>query len=138
MNKFVAVGRVIAEPVYRQAGGVEVCDFKISVRTRGKNDQGYPNSIIVRCTLWRRLAELAKSMGLLKGSNVGVVGMLDVDSFVDKEGQTRTTLTVDVDDIDFIRTSDMPSKPKAYERGEADDTTDMPAMVQASDPDCPF
>ena len=67
MNKFTAIGRVITDPEFRQVGGVDVCDFKLSVRTRGKNDQGYPNSIIVKCTVWRKLAEMAKNFGLYKG-----------------------------------------------------------------------
>jgi single-stranded DNA-binding protein len=136
MNKFIAVGRLITEPSYRQAGGVEVCDYKISVRTRGKNDQGYPNSIIVKCTMWRKLAEMAKNFGLYKGQMVGVSGMLDMDVYTDKNNIPRTSLTLDVEDIDFIRTTDMPSQAPA--RGEADDTTDMPTMVATSDPDCPF
>ena len=136
MNKFIAVGRLITEPSYRQAGGVEVCDYKISVRTRGKNDQGYPNSIIVKCTMWRKLAEMAKSFGLYKGQMVGVSGMLDMDVYTDKNNIPRTSLTLDVEDIDFIRTTDMPAQTPA--RGEADDTTDVPAMVAAQDPDCPF
>lgn len=136
MNKFIAVGRLITEPSYRQAGGVEVCDYKISVRTRGKNDQGYPNSIIVKCTMWRKLAEMAKNFGLYKGQMVGVSGMLDMDVYTDKNNIPRTSLVLDVEDIDFIRTTDMPSQTPAH--GEADDTTDMPTMVAAQDPDCPF
>ena len=139
MNKFTAIGRLITEPSFRQAGGVEVCDYKVSVRTRGKNDQGYPNSIIVKCTMWSRLAEMAKSFGLYKGQAVGVSGMLDMEFFTDKNGVNRTNLTLDVDDIDFIRQSgDMPAKDSPAPRGDADDTNDMPSMVAVQDPDCPF
>lgn len=143
MNKFTAVGRVITEPNYRQAGGVEVCDFKISVRTRGKNDQGYPNSIIVKCTVWRKLAEMAKNFGLYKGQMVGVSGMLDMEFYTDKNNIPRTNILLDTDDIDFIRTTDMPSTGgSAHVRGDADDSqfvnTPAVGMVAASDPDCPF
>ena len=124
MNKFIAVGKVITDPNFRQAGGVDVCDFKVAVRTRGKNDQGYPNSIIVKCTVWRKLAEMAKNFGLYKGQMVGVSGMLDVEQYTTKNGESRTNLTLDVEDIDFIRTTDMTSQTPA--RGEADDTNDMP------------
>ena len=136
MNKFIAVGKAITDPNFRQAGGVDVCDFKIAVRTRGKNDQGYPNSIIVKCTVWRKLAEMAKNFGLYKGQMVGVSGMLDVEQYTTKNGESRTNLTLDVEDIDFIRQTDMPSKSDV--RGDADDVTGMPAPVVAQDPDCPF
>ena len=136
MNKFIAVGRLITEPAYRQAGGVEVCDFKLSVRTRGKNDQGYPNSIIVKCTVWRKLAEVAKSFGLYKGQMVGVSGMLDMETYTDKNNIPRTNLTLDVEDIDFIRATDMPSKAPA---GEADDSQFINAApAPVADQDCPF
>lgn len=142
MNKFTAIGRLITEPTYRQAGGVEVCDYKISVRTRGKNDQGYPNSIIVKCTMWRKLAEMAKNFGLYKGQMVGVSGMLDMDVYTDKNNIPRTNLTLDVDDIDFIRTTDMPSKADAPAQGDADDSQFVSApatgMVATQDPDLPF
>ena len=142
MNKFTAIGRLITEPTYRQAGGVEVCDYKISVRTRGKNDQGYPNSIIVKCTMWRKLAEMAKSFGLYKGQMVGVSGMLDMDVYTDKNNIPRTNLTLDVEDIDFIRTTDMPSKADAPAQGDSDDSqfvgTPAAGMVATQDPDLPF
>ena len=141
MNKFTAIGRLITEPSFRQAGGVEVCDFKLSVRTRGKNDQGYSNSIIVKCTMWRRLAEMAKSFGLYKGQNVGVSGMLDMEFYTDKNGIARTNLVLDVEDIDFIRQTDMPSKAEAP-AGDADDGQFVHAptngMISATDQDCPF
>lgn len=140
MNKFTAVGRVITEPNYRQAGGVEVCDFKISVRTRGKNDQGYPNSIIVKCTAWRKLAEMARNFGLYKGQMVGVSGMLDMEFYTDKNNIPRTNILLDTDDIDFIRTTDMPSHAPA--QGDADDSQFVSApaagMVAVADPSLPF
>ena len=142
MNKFIAVGKVITDPNFRQAGGVDVCDFKIAVRTRGKNDQGYPNSIIVKCTVWRKLAEMAKSFGLYKGQMVGVSGMLDVEQYTTKNGESRTNLTLDVEDIDFIRTTDMPNKVEVHAQGDADDSQFVSApaagMVAEADPDCPF
>lgn len=137
MNKCFFVGRLITDPSFRQAGGVEVCDYKISVRTRGKNDQGYPNSIIVKCTVWRKLAEMCKSFGLYKGQMVGVSGMLDLEQYTDKNGVLRSNLTLDVDDMDFIRLgSDMPGA--APVRGDADDVTGIPAVQAVQDPECPF
>lgn len=114
MNKFIGVGRVIVDPSYRQVGGVDVCDFKVAVKTRGRDENGYPKNIILRCTVWRKLAELARSFGLYKGQMVGVSGMLDMETYTAKDGTQRTNLTLDVDDIDFIRTAgDMPVKQEA-------------------------
>lgn len=142
MNKCVFTGRIITEPDYRQAGGVDVCSYKLSVRTRGKNDQGYPNSVIVKCTVWRKLAEMCKNFGLYKGQMVSVSGMMDVETYTTKDGENRTNITLDVDDMDFIRTTDMPTGGGAHVRGDADDSAFVNAptngMVTATDPDCPF
>ena len=136
MNKFVGIGRVISDPSFRQVGGVDVCDFRLSVRTRGKDDAGYPKSIVVKCTIWRKLAEMAKSFGLHKSQMVGVCGMLDTEMYTSKDGKERTSLVLDVDDIDFIRTSEMPAKTVP---GDADDTAFVGSAPQVvTDPDCPF
>lgn len=140
MNKCVFTGRVITEPDYRQAGGVDVCSYKLSVRTRGKNELGYPNSVIVKCTVWRKLAEMCKSFGLYKGQMVSVSGMLDMETYTTRDGEARTNLTLDVDDMDFIRTTDMPSTGgSAHVRGDADDMTGIPeGATVATDEECPF
>ena len=142
MNKCVFTGRVITEPDYRQAGGVDVCSYKLSVRTRGKNDQGYPNSVIIKCTVWRKLAEMCKTFGLYKGQMVIFNDTTTTEIYTTKDGENRTNLTLDVDDMDFIRTTDMPTGGSAHVRGDADDSAYVgsPAagMVAASDPDCPF
>lgn len=132
MNKCFFVGRLISEPVYREAGGVPVGDFRLSVRTRGKDAQGYPNSIIIKCTIWRKLAEMAREWGLYKGQSVGVSGMLNVETYTAKDGTERTQLLLDVDDLDMIRSSDMPAKTN-------DQSTQAPAApVPVVTDECPF
>ena len=83
---------------------------------------------------------MAKIFGLYKGQMVGVSGMLDVEQYTTKNGESRTNLTLDVEDIDFIRTTDMPSRAPA--QGDADDSQFVSApaagMVAAADADCPF
>ena len=63
--------------------------------------------------------------------------MLDMDVYTDKNGIPRTTIKLDVDDIDFIRTSEMPAK-----TGDADDGAFVNAptagMMAVTDPACPF
>lgn len=120
MNKCMFVGRVIAEPVFREAGGVPVGDIRLSVRTRGKDAQGYPNSIIIKCTIWRKLAEMARDWGLHKGQNIGVSGMLNMETYTAKDGTERTQLLLDVDDLDMIRSSsDMPVQTSASQPTQA-------------------
>jgi hypothetical protein len=85
---------------------------------------------------------MCKTFGLYKGQMVSASGMIDVETYTAKDGETRTNLTLDVDDMDFIRTTDMPTGGSAHVRGDADDSAYVGApaagMVAASDPDCPF
>lgn len=123
MNKFTCTGRLMYDPTYRQAAGVDVADFTLSVNTRGKNDQGYPNSVVIKCTVWRKQAELMKKFQICKGKRVAVSGMIDLERYKTREGVDRVNLTLDVEDLDFmLDTTTMPEK------------TDMPAQAAPAEP----
>ena len=102
MNNWTFTGRLIGDPNYREVGGVKVCDFTVSVRTRGKDDQGYPKSVLTRCTCWRKLAELCEQFGVAKGKTLAISGMVDLREYTNKDGVMCKSLEVDVADVDFL------------------------------------
>lgn len=102
MNTWTFTGRLIGDPNYREVGGVKVCDFTVSVRTRGKDDQGYPKSVLARCTCWRKLAELCEQFGVAKGKTLAISGMVDLREYTNKDGVMCKSLEVDVADVDFL------------------------------------
>jgi single stranded DNA-binding protein len=102
MNTWTFTGRLIGDPNYREVGGVKVCDFTVSVRTRGKDDQGYPKSVLARCTCWRKLAELCEQFGVAKGKTLAISGMVDLREYTNKDGVMCKSLEVDVSDVDFL------------------------------------
>ncbi len=102
MNIWTFTGRMIGDPNYRDVAGVKVCDFIASVRTRGKDEQGYPKSVLARCTCWRKLAELCQQFGVGKGKTLAISGMVDLREYTNKDGVLCKSLEVDVSDIDFL------------------------------------
>lgn len=102
MNIWTFTGRLIGDPNYREVAGVKVCDFAVSVRTRGKDDQGYPKSVLARCTCWRKQAELCQQFGVAKGKTLAISGMVDLREYTNKDGVLCKSLEVDVSDIDFL------------------------------------
>ena len=120
MNIWTFTGRLIGDPNYREVGGVKVADFTVSVRTRGKDEQGYPNSVLARCTCWRKLAELCEQFGVCKGKTLAITGMVDLRQYTNKDGVLCKSLEVDVSDMDFLlQAAPMPVKGAAPE-GQAD------------------
>lgn len=111
MNSWDFTGRLIGDPNYREVSGAKVCDFTVSVRTRGKDEQGYPKSVLARCTCWRKLAELCEQFGICKGKVLAISGMLDLRKYTNKDGVLTTSLEVSVNDIDFLlQSAPMPDK----------------------------
>lgn len=126
MNNWTFTGRLIVDPNYREVSGAKVCDFTVSVRTRGKDEQGYPKSVLARCTCWRKLAELCEQFGLCKGKVLAISGMLDLRKYTNKDGVLTTSLEVSVNDIDFLlQSAPMPDKTAT--------TADAPAVEATSE-----
>ena len=97
------IGNLTAEPELRfTSGGASVATFTVAStprsfdRASGTWTDG--EALFLRCTVWRGLAEnVAES--LQKGARVIVSGRLKQRSFETKEGEKRTVVELDVDEI---------------------------------------
>jgi single-strand DNA-binding protein len=97
------VGNLTADPELRfTASGAAVANFTIAStprtfnRNSGEWEDGRP--LFLRCGLWRQPAEnVAES--LTKGSRVIVTGRLRQRSFETKEGEKRTVVELEVDEV---------------------------------------
>lgn len=138
MNKCIFVGRLIADPVMREAGGVPVCSMTLSVRTRGKDDSGYPKSVLIKATAWRKLAEMVGNFGTHKGSLLAVNGMIDLEEYTSRDGSIRHQIVMDVDDIDFLLTANslQPAGNAPASPSTPSVAPDTPIPVETSE--CPF
>lgn len=96
-------GNLTADPKLRfTAAGAAVANFTVAStprthdRSTGEWNDGEP--IFLDCTVWRRQAEnVAES--LTKGMRVIVAGKLRARSYDDRDGNRRTVVEVDVDEI---------------------------------------
>ncbi|MDQ6657627.1 MAG: single-stranded DNA-binding protein [Actinomycetota bacterium] len=97
------VGNLTADPELRfTASGAAVANFTVAStprtfdRTSGEWKDG--EALFLRCNIWRQPAEnVAES--LTRGARVVVTGRLRQRSFETKEGEKRTVIEMEVDEI---------------------------------------
>jgi single-strand DNA-binding protein len=97
------VGNLTADPELRYTqGGLAVANFTIAStpRTfdRQANEWKDGEALFLRASVWREFAEHVAS-SLQKGSRVIAQGRLKQRSYQDKEGQNRTSIELEIDEI---------------------------------------
>jgi single-strand DNA-binding protein len=98
------VGNLTADPELRfvQNNSVAVASFTVASTPRTFDRQSGQfkdgEALFLRCTLWREAAENLTN-SLTKGARVIVQGRLKQRSFETKEGEKRTVVELDVDEV---------------------------------------
>ncbi|CAN5297212.1 single-stranded DNA-binding protein [soil metagenome] len=96
-------GNLTADPELRfTPSGAAVANFTVAStpRTFDKNTNEWKDgdALFLRCSIWRQAAEnVAES--LTRGARVVVTGRLKQRSFETKEGEKRTVVELDVDEV---------------------------------------
>ncbi|MED6190635.1 hypothetical protein PIB30_107727 [Stylosanthes scabra] len=102
-TQITVVGNVVAQPELRfTPSGAAVANFTIAStpRTfdRQTNEWKDQEALFLRCSIWREAAEnVAES--LTKGQRVIAQGRLKARTWETKEGEKRTSMELDVDEI---------------------------------------
>lgn len=97
------IGNLTADPELRiTSGNHAVVNFTVAATPRNydKTTNAWVDgdSLFIRCTAWRELAEhIAGS--IQKGTRVIVTGKLAQRTYETKEGEKRTTIELEVDEI---------------------------------------
>lgn len=130
MNKLILVGNLTADPQLRTTpNGVSVCDFTLAVNDRrgGENNATY-----FRVTAWRQLGENCHKY-LAKGRKAFVSGPVSVRLYQAQNGETRASLEVTADDVEFLssrqdgsQSTVEPSSPPVRSGFTAVETEDLP------------
>ena len=102
-TNITVVGNLTADPELRfTASGAAVANFTVAStprtldRASGEWKDG--EALFLRCSIWRQAAEnVAES--LTRGARVVVTGRLKQRSFETKEGEKRTVIELEVDEI---------------------------------------
>ena len=97
------IGNLTADPELRWTqSGVAVASFTIASTPRKFNRQTNEwedeEALFLRCSIWRDAAENV-SESLEKGARVIAQGRLKQRSFTDREGNQRTSIELDVDEV---------------------------------------
>ena len=97
------VGNVTNDPELRfQPSGAAVCNFTVASTPRSFDRQANEwkdgETLFMRCSVWREQAESAAE-SILRGTRVIVTGRLKQRSFETKEGDKRTVVELDVDEV---------------------------------------
>ncbi|MGH3979877.1 MAG: single-stranded DNA-binding protein [Pseudonocardiaceae bacterium] len=95
------IGNLTADPELRYTGsGTAVANFTVASTPRYFKDGEWRDgdALFMRCSLWRQPAEnVAES--LHKGDRVIVTGRLRQRSYETSEGEKRTVIELDVDEV---------------------------------------
>jgi len=104
MNKVILIGNLTRDPELRTTpSGDSVCSFTIAVnrRRRTNAEAGQPEADFFRISAWRQLGENCAKF-LAKGRKVCVTGPVSCRTYVGNDGQTRASLEVQADDVEFL------------------------------------
>lgn len=133
MNKIHIIGRLTADPEQRTVRDLVCTNFTVASDSRRKDKDGNTTTTFFRCTAWRGLGETcAKYMH--KGDRTYVIGEVSLQNYTDTKGRARTSLQVDVSDIELIS-----DKRPANEHTEQSNTAPAAAAhTPNSEDDLPF
>lgn len=114
MNKITLIGNLTRDPEVRATpNGITVCTFTIAVNRRFANKDGEKETDFFRINAWRQLGEVCAQY-LAKGRKVAVVGELQARTYESKDGETRMSLDVQADEVEFLTpknaTGDQPAE----------------------------
>lgn len=100
-NQVTLVGNITDDPELRfTPSGSAVANFTVAINRRIRQGDQWEDRLdgFFNCSCWRDMAENAAE-SLRKGARVVVVGRLQQRSWEDREGNRRTAIEVQVDEV---------------------------------------
>ena len=120
MQKMFLIGNLTSDPALSAtSNGKTVTRFRLAVNRRFSGQNGEKVTDFFRITTFGKMAENC-SKYLAKGRKCCVVGELHPDTYTDNEGQTRMSLDVVADEVEFLSSKN-------------DGTTEKPKPVNETD-----
>ena len=119
MNNYSFTGRLARDSETRfTQGGMPICSFTVAV-DYGFGDNKGTNWL--RCSLFGKRAEGRLPQYLVKGTQVAISGELKIGEYTDKDGNKRTSVDVNVGNLDLIggkASGDGPAQGGGYAGGQ--------------------
>ena len=103
MSQILLIGNVGRDPEMRYTpSGAAVTDFTLAVNHRSRRDGDvFEETEWFRVSAWGRLAETVNQY-VVKGSKVYVDGRFRSRQYIGSDGQTRTSLEVNANNVTFL------------------------------------
>ena len=99
LNRSILAGRLVADPEVRYTQNeTAVTHFRLAINWRGKKGNG---TDFINCVAWGGLAKVCGEY-LKKGRLVAVEGRLQIRSYKNKNGQSRSSTEVIVDNMQML------------------------------------
>lgn len=104
-QQIIIIGNVGRDPELSYTPqGVAVAKFTVAVnKVTGKGDERKEKTTWFRVSAWRERAETANQY-LRKGSKVMVIGEVEVNAYIDKQGAAQATLELTASEFKFLDT----------------------------------
>jgi len=101
MNVLHIIGNIVRDPESRTVGDKTVCNFTVAVNRRQRDKDGNSVADFFRVSAWGKTGDVCQRF-LNKGRKVAVTGSVSVHAFTDKEGQSKASLEVFAQDVEFL------------------------------------
>ena len=115
MNKVILIGRMTKDPELRATtSGTNVCSFSVACDRKYTKQGEERKADFINCVAWEKSAEAIANY-FKKGHRIALDGRLEVRTWQDNEGKTRSSTEVIVENWEFCQS-----------KSEAQQTTTLP------------
>jgi single-strand DNA-binding protein len=105
-QQVIIVGNVGGDVKIDYPQGIPVAKFNVAVnKVTGKGDARQTKTTWFRCSVWRERAETAAQY-IKKGMKIMVIGEVNVNAYIDKNGQAQATLDLTANEFKFLDSRD--------------------------------
>jgi single-strand DNA-binding protein len=139
MNNVTIIGRITHDLELKTTqSGIACLNFSIAVDRRFKNAAGEKETDFIRCTAWRKTAEIIAEH-FKKGHRIAITGSLQVETW-EKDGQKQSMTKVLAESVDFIESKNSGSSnfPATSEPSNYDKSQPPPSSYQEGNDELPF
>ena len=103
MNVVTLLGRITETPQAKPINDTSVINFTLAVRRKYKSS-GDADADFIRCTAWGKTAEMIEKY-FNKGDMICVIGEIRNNKYVDKYGEVKYSVSVNVNEMYFTGSS---------------------------------
>ena len=124
LNQTVIQGRFTANPELRSTkSGVPVCSFRIACERDFKSSGGDKKTDFIDVVCYRNTAEFV-SKYFSRGTMANIFGRLQVNEFVDKDGNKRRSAEVIAENVYFCERKQSDTQTPTSDFAELEDDSD--------------